>query len=93
MAKRSGRQEPPLRFVPPPTLLNSHKPGDRGTSDPFRQFKLAARDNGKPYKSPEPEAEQKLLTLLGSKSMVVVMGCVLAAVVIVLVVLLMVRSM
>jgi hypothetical protein len=92
MTKRSGREGPPTRFVPPPTLLNSSRPGDRGTSDPFRQFKLAARDNGKPYKSAEPKAEQGLLNLLATKAALVVMGCLLAAVVAILLVLVLIKT-
>jgi hypothetical protein len=88
MAKGSGGDWPPPRHVPPPTLLNVAKPGDRGTTDPFRQFKLAARDNGKPFKSPEPKVEQGLLTLLAGKTALVVMGCLLVAVFMVVVVLL-----
>ncbi len=66
-------------------------PGDKGTSDPFRQFKRLARDDGKPYESPEPRAERQLLTLLGTNAAVVVMSCVLGAVVLTLLVLLVLR--
>jgi len=93
MTRRSGREEPPPHFVPPPTLLNVSRPGDRGTTDPFYQFKKAARDNGKPYKSPEPKAEQGLLNLLATKAALVVMGCLLAAVVATLLALLVMKTM
>jgi hypothetical protein len=32
--------------------------------DPFYQFKRLARDDGEPYKPPEPKAELQLLALL-----------------------------
>lgn len=41
-------------FVEPPSVANIHGPGDKGTADPFRAFKLLARDDGRPYKSAEP---------------------------------------
>ena len=92
MPKRSRRDWPPqsVRHVAPPTVYNVHRPGDKGTSDPFYQFKKAARDDGKPYKSPEPKAEQRMLGLLGTKAAVLVMWAVLA-VVLVLVVLVVVE--
>jgi hypothetical protein len=61
--------------------------GPRGSWDPFYAFEKIARDDGKPYKPPEPKAERQLLALLGSNAVVVVMGCVLAVVVVLLLVL------
>jgi hypothetical protein len=79
MTKRSGRQ------WSPPT------PGRRGfgrSFDPFYQFERLARDDGKPYKPPEPKAELRLLALLGSKAAMRVMYCLLVAVVAVVIALL-----
>jgi hypothetical protein len=92
MTKRSPRQWPPTRFVAPPPLQNVSKPGDRGTTDPFYQFKKWARDDGKPFKSPEPKAEQGLLTLLASKTALIVMGCVLVAVFVALLVVMVAKA-
>ena len=80
MTKRSRREWPPPNFVEPPYVANVHRPGDRGTSDPFRAFKLLARDDGRPYKSAEPKAERQLLALLGTKAAVTVMVCLLVVV-------------
>ena len=93
MAKKPRREGPPpsAEFVPPPYVSNVHRPGDKGTADPFYQFKKAARDDGKPYKSPEPKAERQLLSFIGTNAAVVVMGCVLVAVVAALLVLLVVK--
>jgi hypothetical protein len=88
MAKESREDGPPQRHVAPPPLFNVTRPGDRGTTDPFRQFKLAARDDGNPFKSPEPKAEQGLLKLLAGKAALVGMGFVLIAVVGIVIVLL-----
>jgi hypothetical protein len=59
---------------------------------PLYQFKRAARDDGKPYKSPEPKAEQGLLALLGTNAAVTVMICLFVAVVAVLLVLLVIKA-
>jgi hypothetical protein len=91
MTRRPRRQWPPPTFVEPPYVSNVHRPGDKGTSDPFYQFKKAARDDGKPYKSPEPKAERQLLGLLGTNAAMVVMGGLLVVVVVVLLVLLVVK--
>ena len=80
------RSEP--EWTPPPT------PGRRGPGrsyDPFYAFERLARDDGKPYKSPEPKAERELLALLGSNAALVVMSCLLVVVVATLLVLLVVR--
>ncbi len=72
MAKRSEPEWPPAT------------PGRRGPGrsyDPFYQFEQLARDDGKPYKPPEPKAELQLLAWLGSKSALVVMYCLLVVVV------------
>ena len=93
MARKSRREWPPPsnEFVPPPYVSNVHRPGDKGTSDPFYQFKRAARNDGKPYKSPEPKAERQLLALLGTNAVMVVMYGLLVAVVATLLVLLAVK--
>jgi hypothetical protein len=93
MTKRQRRESPPptTEFVPPPYVSNVHRPGDKGTADPFYQFKKAARDDGKPYKSPEPKAERQLLGLLGTNAAMVVMGGLLVVVVAALLVLLVVK--
>jgi len=93
MARKPRREGPPpgVEFVPPPYVSNVHRPGDKGTADPFYQFKKAARDDGKPYKSAEPKAERQLLGLLGTNAAVVVMGGLLVAVVVVLLVLLVLK--
>jgi hypothetical protein len=69
-------------------------PGRRGpgrTYDPFYEFERIARDDGKPHKAPEPQAELRLLALLSSKTALTVMGCLLVVVAVVLVVLLALR--
>jgi hypothetical protein len=93
MTKRPRREWPPptTEFVPPPYVSNVHRPGDKGTADPFYQFKKAARDDGKPYTSPEPKAERQLLGLLGTNAAMVVMGGLLVVVVVALLVLLVVK--
>ena len=84
MTRRSDPQrEPPLQIG---------RRGPRGSWDPFYAFEKIARDDGKPYKSPEPKAERQLLALLGSKAALVVMSCVLVAAVLVLLVLLVFRT-
>ena len=80
MTRKSRGDWPPPGHVSPPPLQIMHRPGDRGTSDPFLQFKRLARDDGKPYKSAEPRAEVKLLSLLATKAALVVMGCLLVVV-------------
>jgi hypothetical protein len=92
MSKRERREWPPPTFVEPPYVSNVHRPGDRGTADPFYAFKRRARDDGKPYKSPEPKAERELLALLATKTALRVMSCLLIAVVAVLLVLLVLRG-
>jgi hypothetical protein len=51
-----------------------------------------ARDDGKPYKSPEPKAKRELLALLATNAALVVMCCLLVAVVITVLVLLVSRA-
>jgi hypothetical protein len=92
MTKRPRRDWSPPTFVEPPYVSNVHRPGDKGTSDPFRQFKLLARDDGKPYKSAEPKAERALLALLGTKAAVTVMVCLLVVVVATVVALMVTRA-
>jgi hypothetical protein len=88
MTKRSRREWPEYD---PSEVRFTHGPGDKGHADPFYLFKQIARDDGKPYKSPEPKAERDLLALLGTNAAVVVMSCVLVVVVVTLLVLLVVR--
>jgi len=94
MTRKSRREWPPPTdgFVEPPAVPNVYRPGDRVTPGPLHEFKQLARDDGKPYKSPEPKAEQGLLALLGTNAMVVVMCCLLAAVIITVVVLVVTRG-
>jgi hypothetical protein len=75
--------------LPPPVPgrgMPSYRGGMFAPRDPFYVFKRIARDNGKPYKPPEPKAEQELLSWLSGKAALVVMGCLLAAVVVALLV-------
>jgi hypothetical protein len=61
--------------------------------DPFYQFEQLARDHGKPPEPPKPSKGAVLLMeVLASKTALVVMGCVAAAVVLVLVMLLALRA-
>jgi hypothetical protein len=94
VTKKSGEEWPPptSRFVEPPYVPNVHRPGDKVTPGPLYRFKQLARDDGKPYKSPEPKAQQTLLALLGTNAAVVLMCCLLAAVVVTVVVLLVTRA-
>jgi hypothetical protein len=83
MTRRSGPgREPPLQIG---------RRGPRGSWDPFYAFEKVARDDGKPYKSPEPKAERALLALLSSKAVLVVMSSVLVLVVGTLLVLLVLK--
>jgi hypothetical protein len=73
--RMSRRSEPPEAA---PT------PGRRGPGrswDPFYQFEQLARDDGKPCAPPEPKAELRLLAMLGTKTAVTVMYCLLVIVV------------
>jgi hypothetical protein len=86
-------REPELPEWLPPNggpIRVGRRPGFRGY-DPFYAFKQAARDDGKPYKSPEPKAERELLALLGTKAALVAMSCLVAFVAATLLVLLVVR--
>jgi hypothetical protein len=91
VARRSRRDWPPPTFVAPPPVYNVHRPGDKGTADPFYQFKRLARDDGKPFTSPGPKPETALLSLLATKGALLLMGCLLVVVVATLLVLLLVR--
>jgi hypothetical protein len=89
MAKNE-RREPEsygVEHVDPPYVPNVYRPGDKVTPGPVRQFRQLARDDGKPYKSPEPKAERILLGLLGTNAVTVVMCGLLAVVVIIVIVL------
>jgi hypothetical protein len=94
MTKKSRREWPPPtdKFVEPPYVPNVYKPGDRVTPGPLHTFKQLARDDGKPYKSPEPRTERDLLALLGTKAAVVVMCCLLLGVVVTVIALLVTRA-
>ena len=94
MARKSRRGAPSygVEHVDPPYVPNVYRPGDKVTPGPLHAFKQAARDDGKPYKSPEPKAEQSLLALLGTNAAVVVMCCLLAAVLVTVLVLLVTRA-
>lgn len=94
MTRKSRKERPPSGggFVEPPYVPNVYRPGDRVTPGPLYRFKHLARDDGKPYRSPEPMAERKLLALLGTNAAVVVMCCLLAAVVVTVLVLLVTRA-
>jgi hypothetical protein len=93
MTKKPEREWPPPtdKFVEPPYVPNVHKPGDKVTPGPLYQFRQAARDDGKPYKSAEPRAERQLLGLLGTNAVTVVMCGLLAVVVVAVLVLLVVK--
>ncbi len=60
--------------------------------DPFYGFERIARDDGNPYKSPEPRAQQQLLFLLGTNAAVAVMIGLLVVVVATLLVLLVLKA-
>jgi hypothetical protein len=93
MTRESRPEWPPPtgKFVEPPPVPNVYRPGDRVTPGPLQQFKRLARDDGKPYQSPEPKAERAVLALLGTNAAVVVMCCLLAVVVVTVLVLLVTR--
>jgi len=89
MTKRSHPQLPrpvPGRGMP------SYRGGMFAPRDPFYAFKRIARDDGKPYKSPEPKAEVRLLNWLSGKAALVAMSCLLAGVVIAVLVLVALRA-
>jgi hypothetical protein len=74
--------------MPPQTI------GRRGfgrSFDPFYGFERVARDDGKPYQSPEPKAERLLLSFLGTNAAVTAMMCLLVVVVGTLLVLLVLK--
>jgi len=69
-------------------------PGRRGwlgSYYPFYRFQQLARDDGKPYESPEPKVERRLLSLLGTRAAVTVMTCLLVIVAFTLIVLVVAR--
>jgi hypothetical protein len=76
-------REPPLQIG---------RRGPRGSWDPFYAFEKIARDDGKPYKSPEPKAQQALVALLSGKAALLVMSSVLVLVIGTLLVLLVLRA-
>ncbi len=82
MTRKSQPQRPP----PAPGL-----PIFGRGHNPINEFKRLARDDGKPYKAPEPKAELQLLALLGSKAAAKVMSCVLVVVVATLLVILLAK--
>jgi hypothetical protein len=93
MTSKPRREAPPydVEYVDPPYVPNVRRPGDRVTPGPLQQFRQAARDDGKPYQSPEPKAERQLLALLGTNAAVVLMGGLLVVVVVTLLVLLVLK--
>jgi hypothetical protein len=94
MTKKPRREAPSygVEHIDPPYVPNVYRPGDKVTPGPLHQFRQLARDDGKPYKSPEPKAERDLLALLGTNAAVVVMCCLLAAVVVTVLVLLVTKG-
>ena len=77
---RKERREGPLpatRFVAPPPVLRPHKPGDKGSA-----FYLPA---------PPSKRESQFMALLGSKAVVILMGCLLGAMFVIVLVLLVTR--
>jgi hypothetical protein len=89
MASKERREEESygVEHVDPPYVPNVRRPGDKVTPGPLHEFRQLARDDGKPYKSPEPKAEQGLLAMLGTNGSVVLMGGLLVVVVIIVLVL------
>ena len=78
---RKERREGPLpttRFVAPPPVVRPHKPGDKGS-----KFYLTA---------PPSKRESQLMALIGSKAVVILMGCLLGAVFVLVIVLLVTRA-
>jgi hypothetical protein len=94
MTSKPRREAPSygVEHVDPPYVPNVRRPGDRVTPGPLYQFKQLARDDGKPYKSPEPKAERQLLGLLGTNAATVVMCGLLVVVVVALLVLLVLKA-
>jgi hypothetical protein len=79
MARKERREEPPpaTRFVAPPSLVRPHKPGDKGS-----KFYLP---------TPPSKRESQVMALIGSKAVVILMGCLLGAMFVVVLVLLVAR--
>ena len=79
MAKKERREGPPptTRFVAPPPVLRPHKPGDKGS-----KFYLP---------TPPSKRESQFMALIGSKAVVIMMGCLLGAVFVIMLVLLVTR--
>ena len=78
MAKKERREgPPPTRFVAPPPVLRPHKPGDKGST-----FYLP---------TPPSKRESQFIALIGSKAIVILMGCLLGAVFVIVLVLLVTR--
>jgi hypothetical protein len=79
MAKKEWREErpPAARFVAPPPVLRPHKPGDKGST-----FYLP---------TPPSKRESQVMALIGSKAVVILMGCLLGAVFVIVLVLLVTR--
>lgn len=78
MARKERREGPPpaTRFVAPP-VLRPHKPGDKGST-----FYLP---------TPASKRESQFMALIGSKAVVILMGCLLGAVFVIVLVLLVTR--
>jgi hypothetical protein len=79
MAKKERREgpRPTTRFVAPPPARRPHKPGDKGS-----KFYLP---------TPPSKRESQFMALIGSKAVVIMMGCLLGAMFVILLVLLVTR--
>ena len=79
MARKEPRDGPlpTTRFVAPPPVVRPHKPGDKGS-----KFYLP---------TPPSKRESQFMALIGSKAVLIMMGCLLGAVSVVVLVLLVTR--
>jgi len=84
MTRRSGPEWPP-----PPGQPIRGKRGPRGSYDPFYVFEKRSQPG---HPTPVPKRELQLLALLGSKSALRVMTCLLAIVVVTVLVLLVIKA-
>jgi hypothetical protein len=79
MARKERREGPPpaTQFVAPPLVVRPHKPGDKGS-----KFYLP---------TPPSKRESQVMALIGSKAVVILMGCLLGAMFVIVLVLLVAR--
>jgi hypothetical protein len=79
MAKKERREGPlpTAGFVAPPPVVRPHKPGDKGS-----KFYLP---------TPPSKRESQVMALIGSKAVVILMGCLLGAMFVIVLVLLVAR--